>query len=442
VLPAAGRRRRLHPLTPLVRGWKALAVLGAIGAQQGVESSSRGGGLPDVRIVAIVIVVVLCGGLLAGYVSWRFTHFQVEGDTLRIDTGVLFRRSRHVRLDRLQAVDVVRPVVARALGLAELRLDAAGTGDAKAPLAYLAEHEAYALRAELLARAAGIAADTPEAPERVLVEVSLPDLVVSRVLSLGFLVGTAAAVVLVAVAVGMDQGAALVAVVPAVAAAVIPAGQQFLSHYGFTVADSPDGLRIRHGLLETRAQTVPPGRVQAISLVEPLLWRRLRGWCRIELNVAGYVGQESRQETVLLPVASRRTALEVLARVLPGLDLEAIPLLPAPAAARWCDPLAAPVLGVGADARWFVSRTGRLERRTVVVPHERTQSVRLTQGWLQRRLGLATVHLDSTPGPVHPVVPHRATDEAWLILESQAERARRARSSALPERWMTAAAQG
>jgi putative membrane protein len=433
----AARSGRLHPLSPLVRGWKALVVLGAIGAQRGVDASTSGGGLPEAWVVAVVIVVVLATGLLAGYLSWRFTRYEIAGDTLRVDTGVLFRRTRTVRLDRLQAVDVVRPVVARALGLAELRLESAGGGDTLVPLAYLAERDAAALRAELLARAAGIAADTPEAPERVLVEVRLADLVLSRVLTLGFVTGSAAVLVLVAVAQSTGGASVTVALISALGATLLPATQQFLTHYGFTVAESPDGLRIRHGLLETLAQTVPPGRVQAVSVVEPLLWRWVRGWCRVELNVAGYAGAAARTETVLVPVASRRTALDMLARILPGLDLDAIPLRPAPARARWCDPLSARLLGVGADERWFVSRTGRVVRRTVVVPHERTQSVRMTQGPLQRRLGLASVHLDSTPGPVRPVAPHRDAGEAWLICQSQAERARRARSSALPERWMT-----
>ena len=73
-----------------------------------------------------------------------------------------------MRLDRLQAVDVVRPLVARALGLAELRLEVAGGSSSEAPLAYLSEAAAQRLRAELLARAAGLHHETPEAPEVVL----------------------------------------------------------------------------------------------------------------------------------------------------------------------------------------------------------------------------------------------------------------------------------
>jgi uncharacterized membrane protein YdbT with pleckstrin-like domain len=57
----------------------------------------------------------------------------------------------------------------------------------------------------------------------------------------------------------------------------------------FTVTESPDGLRIRHGLLSTSRQTVPPGRIQAILIRRPLGWR-LFGWAQVRMNVAGYAG--------------------------------------------------------------------------------------------------------------------------------------------------------
>ena len=52
---------------------------------------------------------------------------------------------------------------------------------------------------------------------------------------------------------------------------------------------SPDGIRIRRGLLGTVAETIPVPRIQAIRMVEPLLWRPL-GWCRLEVDVAGSPG--------------------------------------------------------------------------------------------------------------------------------------------------------
>jgi len=72
-----------------------------------------------------------------------------------------------------------------------------------------------------------------------------------------------------------------------------------------------------------------------------------------------------------------------------------------------------------------------------VVPHAKMQSVRIKQGPLQRRLGLANVHVDTPAGPVNAVAIHRSSDEARQIAEEQAERSRRARQLAGPERWMS-----
>jgi putative membrane protein len=174
-----------------------------------------------------------------------------------------------------------------------------------------------------------------------------------------------------------------------------------------------------------------------VRIVEPWLWRS-RGWCKVEANVAGYAGSDQNSRTsVLLPVAPRDTALAVLHRVFPEVDVSRIPLTGVPAVARWCDPVTYRFLSAGADDKVFVTRRGRFRRETDVVPHERVQSARLTQGALQRRLGLATLHLDTVPGPVHATAHHRRATEARRMLDVEVELARRSRASARPERWMT-----
>jgi putative membrane protein len=234
------------------------------------------------------------------------------------------------------------------------------------------------------------------------------------------------------------EPAGLVGLVPAGLAIAAGAWREFATGFDFTVAESPDGLRLRHGLLEHRSQTVPPGRVQSLRLVEPLLWRA-RGWVRVQVNVAGYAGggqQVGSSTSVLLPVAPRGVALALIARILPGVDLDAVPMSPAPRSARWARPLWWRGLACGADDRVFAARRGLVQRQLDVIPHGKTQSVRLLQGPWQRRLGLASVHLDTTPGPVRVDVAHRSAREARAITEWQAERAREGRRTAGPERWM------
>lgn len=423
--------RRLHPLTPVLRGWKFFAAAVALAVQQSFGSLGLG-------YVLLAIAASIPIGIAYGYVSWRTTHFRVGPEDLRLETGVLFKRSRRVRLDRLQAVDVVRPLVARALGLAELRLEVAGGSSSEAPLAYLSERAAHQLRAELLARAAGLEhgeETAPEAPERVLLTVPLSRLIEAQVRSSLFIAAVLMIVTMVVITVLTGELAPLGLAIP-FALVVLPglfggiAGQ-----FDFTVAESPDGLRVRRGLLETRAQTVPPGRVQAVRIVEPWLWRS-RGWCRIEADVAGYVGEGQAQTSVLLPVGPREDALRVLALVMPDADLSTISLAGVPPGARWLDPLQWRCLGAGMDDRFFVARRGRLRRETDIFPHEKLQSVRLSQGVLQRRLGLATLHLDTTPGPVLVSAAHRDEREARQMLDAAVELARRARATVRPDRWM------
>jgi len=423
--------RRLHPLTPVLRGWRVLAVLFALVLQNSIRS-------PGAVELLVFLGVGVPVALAYGWLSWRFTRFGVVDGDLTLETGVLFRRSRRVSLARLEAVDVVRPLIARALGLAELRLEVAG-GSTEAALAYLSEPHAHRLRSELLARAAGIDATTPEAPEHVLVRVPLSAVVWSSVLRGPVIVGILWLVLVIIGAAVIGEFAALGLVVPLALGTGGALVTYVMSNFDFTVAESPDGLRLRHGLLETRAQTVAPGRVQAVRIVQPLLWRR-RGWVRVDVNVAGYGGGESSgQSTTLLPVAPRPVALRVLAHVLPGVDIDAVPLTGVPPQARWRAPVQWRQLGVGADEHVFVARRGRFFRELMAVPHARTQSVRLTRGPWQRHLGLATVHVDTAPGPVRVDAAHRGAMEARQLVEAQAQRAQQARAIAVPQRWMTTA---
>lgn len=430
--------RRLHPLTPLLRGWAFLAAGFAYVGQDAFRSGDPGRLLIVVPAIAVV-------GFAFGFASWWFTRYGFDGDDLRIDSGILQRRSRRVRMDRLQAVDVVRPLAGRLLGLSELRMEVAGGGESDAPLAYLSADDAVRLRAELLARSAGIDADTPEAPERLIHQVPLGRLVWSTVLSGAFVTG----VVLIAALVGLGavfsfaSDSPVVVALPSLVPGFIGVGvalwYQLGRNFGFTLAESPDGFRIRKGLLDTRAQTVPPGRIQGVAIVQPLLWRPC-GWVRVDVDVAGYAGSSSGETNTsrLLPVATFPEAVWVLREVLPGAEPAAVELAPVPRRAAWLRPIGWLRLAYGADERVIVAREGVLYRTLTIVPHAKTQSVRITQGPLQRLLSLATVRVDTTPGPVDAVIRHRPQEEARAILEAQARRARLARRVDVPEQWMAA----
>lgn len=460
--------RRLHKVTPLLRSWQVIVIVLAIGVQQAADNLSALARQVDVNIPMLgvlligggIAVAVLAVIALWSWASWRATKYRVDEDALRLHTGVLFRQQRQVRLDRLQAIDVVQPLLGRIFGLAELKLEVAGGAGSDAKLAYLRLADAEQLRAALLAHAAGVTfegEEAPQAPERQLAEVPVGRLFGSILRSPAAVILPVVVLVLVIVAIfGVWQ--ALAGLIPGFLATGGAAWAMFNSSFGFRVAASPDGLRLRHGLLETRAQTVPPGRVQAVSLTQPLLWRG-QDWWRLRMNVAGYAGsaEQSAASTVLMPVATRDEALLLLAQLLPdlghphprelvedgltglseaGADRAGLGFICAPRTSRWLDPIAWRRHGVAVTSRALLIRSGRLRRRLVLVPHERTQSLGLTQGPLQRRLGLASFVLHSTPGPISPNVAHLAAPMAAELLSEQARRARLARAGGGPELWM------
>ena len=158
------------------------------------------------------------------------------------------------------------------------------------------------------------------------------------------------------------------------------------------------------------------------------------------INVAGYQDNQAAVST-LMPVGTTPEALTALWAVLPDLGDPDAPgtiaralvgqggdggFIPSPPSARWVDPWQWRRRGVRATDTALLIRSGRLVRQLTVLPHERTQSLALRQGPLQRLLGLATVEVHSTKGVVKPVAHHLAVADAIELLNAQAARARRA----------------
>jgi putative membrane protein len=502
--------RRMHPATPLLSGWKVLvAALAIVSVQAGDDIAhliTEAGSLGWLIVLGGIVLVVVVG-LAYSFFSWRVTRYAVTDEAVHERRGIVFKQQRQVRLDRLQAVDVVQPLLARLVGLSELRLEVAGGAGSGVKLSFLREAEAEALRAELLALAAGLrraegvaagsaggpavagptttgpttypttagaptipaaipaagpavgvplgSAPAPAfatAPERLVYELPMGRLLGSIALS-GGMVWTVLVLVglIVAAVLGQDFGSLLV-MLPVVLGVVGWIWGRLNGEATFRAAISPDGIRLRHGLTEARSQTVPPGRVQAVGVSQPLLWRGT-DWWRVVINVAGYSGEQSsgQKETVLHPVATREEAMLALWLVLPDLGV-ADPqatltaamtglgddggFTPAPRRARWVDPIGWRRHGVLVTDRALVVRRGRWWRSFDVVPHERTQSLALAQGPVQRRLRVASFVLHSTPGPVRPRVEHLDAAVAVALLDEQSARARHARRVATPEQWM------
>lgn len=435
VQPGSTAKRHVHPVTPLVRVSTYLPALFFFMLIAGGQSilSQPFGIVILIGLTLLISLVVLVYEFLA---YRRLAYWFDEDGDLRVQSGVVFHQERRMQLSRLQTVDVNRPLVARVFGFAALRIEVAGAGDSRADLQYLTVAEADALRSEIIARSAGLEHDVGEAPEQPLLVVPTKDLLVSLLLRAATVFLLLATILIVVSTVWASGWGGIFTVILG-GVPLLMVFTEFSQLYNFSVAESPDGVRLRHGLLQTQARTIPPGRVSAVEFVEPLFWRR-RGWVRLYVTVAGLAREDddTGTESVLLPVAPRAVAEELFARIMPGTTPQDVQLQSPPVRVRRRSPIQWRHLAAGVDSQVAVLKRGRVTRRTQIVHHARVQSVRLTQGPWERSLDLASVHLDLPPGRITAVWEHFGLEQAKAMLDDEIVHMRAARASDRSTRWM------
>ncbi|MFX4271969.1 PH domain-containing protein [Propionibacteriaceae bacterium Y1685] len=444
---AAGvsREQRPHPATPLIRGWIVLlAAIFYIGKEFIPNGSQQGNGLPPIPWIlgGVAIIVLLVG--VGSFVTWWFTKYVIDAQELRIETGMLNKRSRKITFERVQSVDLIQPLGARLFQLAELRIEVGGAEAVK--IRYIRRQDATRLRDYLLLRAHGHdSAPAAEASgdadvlfdrsssDNVIATISTGQLVLGFLLSAEFLI-TAVLLLAALITTGV-LGVILYALpglLPAAFGLVSLISRRLITQFNFSLADTGRGLRITRGLTNLTSQSLPIDRIQGLRISQDALWR-LKDWYRVEVDVLGYADQGQGQNrndasSLLLPVATREQLNATLAYCLAGADHENITMHSMPKQARWLRWWNHWTIRYGVNDRLAVNEIGWLFKRTEIVPHAKTQSVRVERGPLQRRLGVATVHIDTTKGPVNWSAPHLANDVARDFAFSQLDRARAARA--------------
>lgn len=491
--PDTSTWERVHPLSPLARFWIAIVVLIFTFGRHFLEDSLEGGDdahvlqdgvgrmvaslslLAWLGLIAVVLVVI---GIL--FWSWWFTRYTITDGTVRLRQGVIFRTDKQARLDRVQSIEVTQPFFARLIGLAELRFDVADSGDSTLHLQYLRKADAEDLRARLLGRKREIQQEAsstnepaPWGPEASVAEESTaaptprdatPDpstdrpgapsadteiarMSVGRAVGATLMSGVGLWFVIVLLGAGIMTvflpGVGLVSFVPTLLGFGSLIWSGINEGANFRISPNGEGFRVRHGLTSTSAQSIPLGRIQAVGIDQPWLWR-IPGWFRVRINSAGLgtdAGEDSRH--VLLPAGSGQDLFDLITHVIPspqdggvsGQTLRAAlegrgdghGFVIAPRRSQWLDPFAQRRNGYANTADLILLRGGWLDRRLSIVPHARTQSAAISDGPLTRRLGLADVRLDSVGGSVQTTVKHLALDDARTLVRDQARRASFAR---------------
>ena len=499
---ADGDWHRLHPASPVLRGGIfVFALIGFVIAnlrerfvdlvfgiprQSGdpLDEIYERGAVGWALLIAAAILIVI---LIAFTLSWRMHTFRVSDESVEVRSGILFRSHRQARLDRIQGVNIVRPLIPRLFGAAKLEVSVAGQ-DANVQLAYLGSALADGLRRDILQLASGarqprpVAGSVPDAPapdgdpallpagtataahpgrrqalndyatSRVgeflapeldpdaappesVVRIPVLRLIGSIVFS-GFTVFVVVAIValIVSVIVGGSEWL-LIAIFPGLIASVGYYLSRITKSLRYSIPGTRDGVRVGFGLLTTSNETLPPGRIHAIGVSQPLAWRPF-GWWQISINKAGHStndGAAGQAATTVLPVGSLADVAKVLELILPGFALDEQRVLiqhgltsrggddgfrNAPRRAAWLRPFSWRRTGYAVSSGAVLLRRGVLSRELVLVPLARLQSVGINQGPVRRRLRLATARLHTVAGPVTATLGVIDVGEAVRLLEA------------------------
>ncbi|HEX6681429.1 MAG TPA: PH domain-containing protein, partial [Candidatus Limnocylindrales bacterium] len=103
-------RQRLHPLSPVLKGFRLLVLAIVALSWRGLEDLRLRNWLALVGVLLVVLLVY-------SFIAWTVTGYEVVGRELRIHEGLISRRVRTVPLERLQAIEVIQPFQARIFGL-------------------------------------------------------------------------------------------------------------------------------------------------------------------------------------------------------------------------------------------------------------------------------------------------------------------------------------
>ena len=140
--PAAGPKRTA-PLGIVVSALSDIrkAILPAVAGAYGIRNEFAG-----VGYIAVIAVLAVAIGVIGGVLRWWRTTYTVGAEDIRVETGVLARAARSVPYERIQDVSMEQPLLARALGLAQVRFETGAGGKDEIALAWLPLAESEALR--------------------------------------------------------------------------------------------------------------------------------------------------------------------------------------------------------------------------------------------------------------------------------------------------------
>ncbi|WP_218190749.1 PH domain-containing protein [Evansella clarkii] len=331
------------------------------------QSSQAGGTL----FYTILFAGILFVSLVSGIIKWWTFRYQLQEDELQVRQGLIFRKKRYIRKERVQSIDINANILQRLFELVELRIETAGGGgEPEFRLIALRKEEAAAIKRELLLKESASVSEPEEAeayeasdvfteetetglayetsavmddeilePEEAEEEgtykwkLSPQRLIAAALTSSG--IGIAATFVAAIVSqvqqfippflyermIGwiIHSGVMLIGfwiVVILLIGWLITIIRTVLKYGYFTIRKKDDEIHISRGVLEQRQLTLSANKITAVRLVQNLL-RQPFGYTAVYVESKGGGRKDEDLSTILIPLCKMKEVDSLLIDILP-----------------------------------------------------------------------------------------------------------------------------
>lgn len=467
--------KRLHPVSVFVnlvpRIWSTIRntwylFAAILFGRMGQADTAQGAF--DLSLVLLFFGIAV-GNTVVHYLTLRY---RVVGGQLEIQSGLLNRQARVIGADRIQNMEMVRNVFHRLSGMVEVRIETASGTDVEGLLSALSVRDAQAL-IDALDAARG---------ERAPVQAAEEDgelILTNGPVELAWFGATAPRFGLIAAVMGIGYelllldpewlnddlrqtteglftsgSGALLALAVISAAWFASTVAALVQHYGFRLTRTERALVAERGLLTRRRAVLRMGKVQLVTVLEPVL-RRLAGFTSVSIETAAAQegGDGTQRSEAMIPYVMAGDVPALVHAAVPHLTCEnplTVPLRPAHpralARAVWRATLQSGIAAAAIGWFWYpfgllglalvpfaivlavldhrhqgwavegdliISRRGWLTRRTRLLPRAKVQSTTVDQTIFLRQIGLGRLLVRVAGSRI--ALPLMAWDEALAL---------------------------
>ncbi|MGY3316848.1 putative membrane protein [Peribacillus simplex] len=336
--------KRLHPVAVLLNIIKSVKEL-VIPFLLVVVIPGKNEGIPGwVQPLVIAIIVLLL--IINAFLRWlRFTYSIQDGE-FRIESGVLIRKKRYIKFDRIHSIDISEGIIQRIFRLVKLNIETAGGAQADAVLSAIRKSEAERINAFISQEKSNntnnpldkdkdeVWGNEDAAKSSSVFKQTLPQLFVMAATSGAVGVFLSGGIAFISqfdeiipfkrIFKGYEDfigmGTIVLTVLALVALLVVyvlATLSMVIKYASFTVIKTDEEIVISRGLLEKRQLTIPIHKVQGIRIMENLI-RKPLGLATVYIEYAGGSMDDKESLSIMLfPLIKKKHLHEKLLEILP-----------------------------------------------------------------------------------------------------------------------------